>query len=62
MLGVLMNLKGPEEDHLLITLSLCTGKLDPRDPLLRSEKKQGFSEDPLYERARCWSTLGEIKT
>jgi len=42
--------------------AFCTGGLDPRDPLLRSERKQGFSADPFYGRARYWPMLGEIKT
>ena len=33
-----------------------------RDPLLRSERKQGFSADPFYCRARCLPMLGSLKT
>ena len=32
--------------------AICTGGLDPRDPLLRSGRKQGFSSDLFDERAR----------
>ena len=32
------------------------------DPLLRSERKQGFSADPFDGRARCSPMLGEIET
>ena len=39
----------------------CTGGLDPRDLVLRAERKQVFSVDPFYKRARRWPLLGEIK-
>ena len=35
--------------------------LDPRDPLLHSERTQGFAADPVYRRAKCLPMLGEIK-
>ena len=34
--------------------------LDPRDPLLQSEK--GFAADPVYGRAKCLPVLGSLKT
>ena len=40
----------------------CTVLLDPRDPLLQSERTQGFTADPVYGRANCLPMLGEIKT
>ena len=39
----------------------CTGGLDSRDAVLRAERKQVFSVDPFYERARLGEILGEIK-
>ena len=35
---------------------------DPRDPLLHSERTQGFAADSVYGRAKCLPMLGEIKT
>jgi len=35
---------------------------DPLVPLLRSERKQGFSAEPFYGRARCSPLLGAFKT
>ena len=34
----------------------------PRDPLLRSERTQGFAAGPVYGRARCSPMLGCLKT
>ena len=42
--------------------AICTVLLDPRDPLMRSERTQGFATDPVYGRAKCLPMLGEIKT
>ena len=36
--------------------------LDPRDPLLQSERTQGFAADPVYGRAKCLPMLGSLKT
>ena len=36
--------------------------LDPRDPLLHSERTQGFAADPVYGRAKCLPMLGAFKT
>ena len=36
--------------------------LDPRDPLLQSERTQGFAADPVYVRAKCLPMLGSLKT
>jgi hypothetical protein len=36
--------------------------LDPGDPLLHSEKMQGFAADPVYGRAKCLPMLGAFKT
>ena len=33
-----------------------------RDPLLRSERTQGFTAGPVYGRARCSPMLGSLKT
>ena len=40
--------QGPPFRHLL--RAICTVLLDPRDPLLRSERTQGFTADPVYGR------------
>ena len=40
----------------------CTVLLDPRDPLLQSERTQGFAADPVYGRAKCLPILGAFKT
>ena len=37
-------------------------RADPRDPLLRSERTQGFTAGPVYGRARCSPMLGSLKT
>ena len=29
------------------------GPLDPRDPPLQSERRQGFTADPVYGRVKC---------
>ena len=42
--------------------AICTVLLDPRDPLLHSERTQGFAADPDYGRAKRLPMLGEIKT
>jgi len=36
--------------------------LDPRVPLLHSERTQGFAADPVYGRAKCLPMLGSLKT
>ena len=33
-----------------------------RDPLLHSERVQGFAADPVYGRAKCLPMLGSLKT
>ena len=40
----------------------CTVLLDPRNPLLRSERIQGFAAGPVYARAKCLPTVGAFKT
>ena len=47
---------------LLRQLSSRGEPLDPRDPLLRPERKQGFAADPVYGRAKCLPMLGSLKT
>ena len=42
--------------------AICTVLLDPRDPLLHSERTQGFTADPVYGRAKCLPMLGAFKT
>jgi len=42
--------------------AIYTEGLDPGDPLLRSERKQGCYEDPFYGRARWLPMLGSFKT
>jgi hypothetical protein len=42
--------------------AICTVLLDPRDPLLQSERTQGFTADPVYGRAKCLPMLGSLKT
>ena len=42
--------------------AICTQLLDPRDPLLQSERTQGFAADPVYGRAKCLPMLGSLKT
>ena len=32
------------------------------DPLLHSERVQGFAADPVYGRAKCLPMLGSLKT
>ena len=56
MLGELKP-KGPKRKGL-------KGPKEPkgRDPLLHSEKTQGFAADPIYGRAKYLPMLGEIKT
>ena len=57
--------------HLLVDPPCATGfriptfltaLLDPRDPLLRSERTQGFTAGPVYGRARCSPMVGSLKT
>ena len=36
--------------------------LDPQDPLLQSERPQGFAADPVYGRAKCLPMLDSLKT
>ena len=47
--------------RLLVT-AICTVLLDPRDPLLQSERTQDFTADPVYGRAKCLPMLGAFKT
>ena len=42
--------------------AICTVLLDRRDPLLHSERVQGFTADPVYGRAKCLPMLGSLKT
>ena len=42
--------------------AICTVLLDPRDPLMHSERKQGFAAGPVYGSAKCLPMLGDIKT
>ena len=42
--------------------AISTVLLDPRDPLLQSERTQGPTAGPVYGRAKCLPMLGEIKT
>ena len=42
--------------------AICTVLLDPQDPLLQSERTQGFAADPVYGRAKCLPMLGSLKT
>ena len=42
--------------------AICAVLLDPRDPLVQSDRTQGFAADPVYGRAKCLPMLGEIKT
>jgi len=42
--------------------AICTVLLDPRDPLLQSERTQGFTAGPIYGWAKCLPTLGSLKT
>jgi len=37
-------------------------RADPRHPLLRSERMQGFTAGPVYGRAKCLPMLGSLKT
>ena len=41
-------------DHLLI----CTVLLDPRVPLLQSERTQGFAADPDYWKGEVFAYVG----
>ena len=34
----------------------------PLDPLLQSERTQGFTAGPVYSRAKCLPMLGSLKT
>ena len=53
----------PLEDHPLAThqRAICTVLLDPQDPLLQSERAQGFIAGPVCGRAKCLHMLGVIK-
>ena len=42
--------------------TICTVLLDPRNPLLRSERTQGLAAGPVYGRAKCLPILGAFKT
>jgi hypothetical protein len=46
--------------HLRITLlrAICTVLLDPRDPLLHSERTQGFAADPDYWKGEVFAYVG----
>ena len=37
---------------------VCTVLLDPRDPLLQSERMQGFAEDPDYWKGEVFAYVG----
>ena len=47
---------------LRILRAICTVGLDRRDPLLQSEKTQGFAADSVYGRAKCLPMVGAFKT
>ena len=38
--------------------ALCTVLLDPRDPLLQSERMQGFATDPVYAKGDVFAYVG----
>ena len=51
--------RGPPFSHSL--RAICTVLLDPRDPLLQSERTQGLAADLVYGRAKCLPMLGSLK-
>ena len=48
--------------HVLVDTSarrhICTVLLDPRDPLLQSERMQGFAADPVYAKGEVFAYVG----
>ena len=38
--------------------AICTVLLDPRDPLLQSERMQGFAADPDYWKGEVFAYIG----
>ena len=38
--------------------AICTVLLDPRDPLLQSERTQGFAADPDYRKGEVFAYVG----
>ena len=38
--------------------AICTVLLDPRDPLLQSERMQGFAVDPVYAKGEVFAYVG----
>ena len=38
--------------------AICTVQLDPRDPLLQSERTQGFAADPIYVKGEVFAYVG----
>ena len=38
--------------------AICTVLLDPRDPLLHSERAQGFAADPVYVKSEVFAYVG----
>ena len=38
--------------------AICTVLLDPRDPLLQSERMQGFAADPVYVKGEVFAYVG----
>ena len=42
--------------------AICTVLLDPRDPLLHSERTQGFAADPDYWKGGVFAYVGSIQT
>ena len=52
---------GPPFRHSL--RAICTVLLDPRDPLLQSERMQRFAADPVYVKGEVFTYVGgEIRT
>ena len=41
--------------------AICTVLLDPRDPLLHSERTQGFAADPDYWKGEVFAYVGSIQ-
>jgi len=50
---------GPPFRHSL--RAICTVLLDPRDPLLHSERTQGFAADPDYWKGEVFAYVGSIQ-
>ena len=38
--------------------AICTVLLDPRNPLLQSERTQGFAADPVYVKGEVFAYVG----